>query len=880
MIKAFLLLITFLCSFPVSFAQTLIRGKVVDAASKHPIGNANVLLKEKGSPAVKGYTLSDDKGNYKLAYKGLSDSLLITVTGFNLREELRMVRNKSQQLDFFVENKDIELKEVIVKAPKIRPSGDTLNYNVGQFVGKEDRSIGDVLRKMPGIEVKADGTILYQNRPISKFYIENLDMLQGRYGIATNNIEAKDVAAVQVMEHHQPIKALIGKEFVDEAALNLKLKESVKGIFLAKAQLGVGAKPLLLSNELLGMYFSRTMQNLSMYKGDNSGRDVATELKYLYAVGANSMNANGILNIISPVTPQITQQRSLFNDTHLGTFNNLKKFNDSYTLTTHIGYMYDRPEKKGYSLSEYYLGGDSVVSIAETMKTGSYKNKFNTELFLTSNTDNYYFNNELKLNGEWDRDNGYVNTNGERIVQSLNHPDYSVTNDLDLLKTKGKNVFRLKSFIGYKDITQTLEVTPLLFKDIFQLGSLDGRMRQKFDFSTFYTRNSVSGATKGRFSFDYKAEFNASFQRLTSGLEAWDGSMTYTRDSLYNAIRRNYLEGILSVVNSYDLTPTMNIRFHLPLRYVFLHRDSGQEQEKDKHFFYVDPFLNLSWQISARLSATIMYAYEHQLGKIEESYTQPIMTNYRSLLKNDGLLEKIRNHNVSGFLSYKNPFTTFFGSLTLFYNHTHSNLLGDYRYNGILTRRSSVAKPNGRDDLSANFRVGKEIDVISSKLSLGVSYYQNKSQQLSQGEIANFNSRRISFSPDIRVNFGEFANFHYQFDYSLGKNKIDVSDLPLPAIKTWSQKAELNLFPVKNMVTSLCFDHFYNNTVAKGSRTMWFGDIGIKYRLKKVEFMLDWTNIFNTDRYTSVSYKEIGKYFYSYELRPREILFRIRFSIL
>ena len=81
-------------------------------------------------------------------------------------------------------------------------------------------------------------------------------------------------------------------------------------------------------------------------------------------------------------------------------------------------------------------------------------------------------------------------------------------------------------------------------------------------------------------------------------------------------------------------------------------------------------------------------------------------------------------------------------------------------------------------------------------------------------------------------------------------------------------------------MTSFRFDYFYNNAVEGGSRTMWFGDIGIKYRLKKIEFLLDWTNIFDTDRYSTASYKETGKYFYSYELRPREILFRIRFNIL
>lgn len=94
-----------------------------------------------------------------------------------------------------------------------------------------DRSIGDVLKKLPGVQVLSSGQILYQNKAISKFYVEGLDLLKGKYGIATQNIEAKNVASVQVLENHQPIKALKDMEIPEEAAINLKLKQSALGAF-------------------------------------------------------------------------------------------------------------------------------------------------------------------------------------------------------------------------------------------------------------------------------------------------------------------------------------------------------------------------------------------------------------------------------------------------------------------------------------------------------------------------------------------------------------------------------------------------------------------------------------------------------------------------
>lgn len=74
---------------------------------------------------------------------------------------------------------------------------------------------------MPGIEVARGGKIYYNNRPIDRFYIEGMDLMGGRYGVAVDNVRAKDVATVEVLENHQPIKALAGIDFSPDAAINL-----------------------------------------------------------------------------------------------------------------------------------------------------------------------------------------------------------------------------------------------------------------------------------------------------------------------------------------------------------------------------------------------------------------------------------------------------------------------------------------------------------------------------------------------------------------------------------------------------------------------------------------------------------------------------------
>ena len=120
-----------------------------------------------------------------------------------------------------MEEGSFQLQEITVKADRIRESGDTITYNVGSFAQKQDRSIGDVLKRMPGIDVAKNGKIQYQGIDINKFYIEGNDLLGGKYGIATNGIAYDDIGAVEVMENHQPMQVLRGLSFSDQAAINL-----------------------------------------------------------------------------------------------------------------------------------------------------------------------------------------------------------------------------------------------------------------------------------------------------------------------------------------------------------------------------------------------------------------------------------------------------------------------------------------------------------------------------------------------------------------------------------------------------------------------------------------------------------------------------------
>lgn len=222
--------------------QVELRGKVVDAETDEPI--IGCIVKCKGA-----FTSTDKEGRFKIIPKAGADSVSFRFMGY---ESLSL----PVSADFScvrLNQKDTRLNDVIVEAPDIYAKGDTLVFNVAKYANAKDNAIIDVIKRLPGIKVEDDGTIKYQGKPINKFYLDGNDFIGGQYGLATNNISHKDVASVEVMENHQPVKALEGIEFPEEAGINLKLKEDARSRWVGVAQAAAGVQPFLYDGSLYTM---------------------------------------------------------------------------------------------------------------------------------------------------------------------------------------------------------------------------------------------------------------------------------------------------------------------------------------------------------------------------------------------------------------------------------------------------------------------------------------------------------------------------------------------------------------------------------------------------------------------------------------------------
>ncbi|MDR1743417.1 MAG: carboxypeptidase-like regulatory domain-containing protein [Dysgonamonadaceae bacterium] len=855
-----------------SFSQQEINGRVLYMQTRKPVVSASVTLHPVGSKSILAYTVTAKDGSFTLKHGHLPDSVTLTVSAMTIERQSKTLKSNAEAVELLVAEKAMELEEVVVKAPKIRQTGDTLNYSVSSFTDETDRNIGDVLKKLPGVQVLSSGQILYQNKAISRFYIEGLDLLKGKYSLATQNVDASKVATVQIWENHQPIKALKDMDIPETAAINLKLKDAAIGAFFATAQAGAGLPPVLLSNEAVGMRFTRSQQNMLVYKGDDTGRDISRELTAHYNTLGDSQT--NFLSVIAPSAPSIKEQHFLFNDAHIASLNDLRSLKKDLTLTSGINFMYDRQKSSSLSKQEIFPNQSDTIRIQEDMDARLLKRELDGSFVLEENTDTRFLNNTLRFKGSWNTKNSGVTTD-EPITQYLKQPSFHIANEFEYILRKNDKRNSVKARVEYISQQHSLRVSPMLFED---LQNDDSLARQEVSLDRFSAEASLSrNKNIKRISIGYTTR--VSFNRYLMESNLYPGfDSRPPADSVQNRLCRSETRFIVSPSISYLTPSAFYASLSFPINYLVLNRnDKVRDIKQNEGHLLFFPFFVTQYPFNSRICFSSNLSFSNDIASVNEDYLGYILTSYRSMNRNDGLLPENRRTSAIANLSYKNPNTTLFMYLQLGYDILWQNMLYGVNYNGILSSRTNILHPNTSHNYRIGYSLGKSIDAINSEVKITGGYLRSTAIAMNQGQISDYSSDLYSLSSNITTNISRKVIFKHEASYQQIHSKI--RDNKMSPVNYFSQDISTALTPLKKLTFTLSFNHYFNDMIESSARSSWFGNVRAKYRMKNVDLMLDWTNIFNTKRFVTASYSDISSYYAEYSLRPAEILLRLRFKI-
>lgn len=842
-------------------AQINVTGTIIDKESDEPLAGASVIIKD-ASGKIKKYAISNRDGGFAIS--------LPVLTGYRLEATMMSFSKKSIPLDSIsfpiiieLEPGTTVLKEVTVKADRIKEQGDTIIYNVGTFAQEQDRSIGDVLKRMPGINVDNSGKIQYQGEDINKFYIEGSDLLGGKYGIATNGINHDDVGAVEVMENHQPMQVLSGISFSDKAAINLKLKNKAKAAWSFHGDAGGGYSwqpdGAIWTGELFAMVVTPNFQNITTFKTNNIGEDLSAQATDFFA-SRRETNLSRYVGVSLPSVPNLSRKRTLFNRSALVSSNNLWKLNHG-ELKAQIDYTFNRIASDAANITTYFLNDGNRI-VTENRNGVDRSRSLSGKVIYELNQKTAFINNTLKTNIDWD-DMSLGVTGSLPNDQTVSLPDYYVSNDFKLIKrfndSSKTHLITFTSKNEWESMPQTLSV--LMNEDA---------MHQHVKDHAFYTHESVAYAFSfNKFTVSLEGGVKGYWRSMKSGMSHIT-NLPGQSELLTNVINTNYFTIFATPKIEYWLK-RVNFTLNAPVSYAHYTFNKALANRNEAYF---SPSLSINWKPNNRVSLGVRGGSGRapmNLSLIQPGY---VMTSYRSFRQGVDDFYNSTSQSISANIAYKHARRGFFANALVLQSWSHmpytlaQQLFGDY-----VVYSYSPAKSDGQSFLASG-SIGKTLNFMRGSANISGAFNRYESHLLSENK--SVNSIGTSWSLGARINGSPLSwlSFDYRFDWA--SSRITMNQTKASWLGKFENELMLNVMPHKKWEWHISGEHYSNEISADKFKNVLLLDTKLIFKLsKRLELSGSLNNILNKRTYNYTTYNQLTSFESQRWLRGRELLISI-----
>lgn len=837
-----------LLSNVVLFAQTF-TGKVKGKDGEPLVGASVVALTEVNSTIA--YCMTSEKGTYRLVVPEEKHPSSVVVSYMGYQKKTIPFSELKDGMTITLTQGSFALKEVKVKAQRIQSKGDTLTYSVAGFKQGQDRSIADVISKMPGLEVKTDGTVEYQGKAINKFYIEGLDMMGSGYGVANNNISADKVQSVQILENHQAVKSLRGVSFSDQAALNLVLKDDAKAVWTGTADVGLGyGDDLLYDCRLMGMRFNKKFQTLMMYKNNNIGGRLDNEVLDLAALlKGRTSTESGMLSMMSVGTPDLAEDRYTFNHSHLIAGNWLWKTGKDSELRLQGNGFIDKTDMQSYRSSTYLTLADLPVIIEEQDVTNT-RSQWKGEVNYQYNGTKTYIKNNVRGYMDFNKSVGSMLYNDQRTDMMVKPHKRSLTEDFQLSHTTTNgNVFKVNSYWAYNYLPG-------------QLLTIGG-MTERLNLGFFTTQNDAT----------FKYKIGKHYLNNVVGIDYDHQNIGVQMD---DEVEQSSAYQLLSAYWS----PSMSLLFgkhRLDVESKLSYNHQSYRQSKSNHL-WVDPSLSWNWKASVVSEFSANVSYRNTPVKGMSIYNTPIFTNYRNTRTNRGETDVQHTLLVTAGYKYSNPVAGVFFNIRPMFNRTSGNILYQSNLKDNIYTLTATDKEYDLQTLGLSGRVSKTFGWAKTLVALSASH-----------QVTDYSLLVSDVVDDARMN-----NTNIGFDYSLrplrqlsieGNSNVTLykqQNLTQPELSAgnttdWQHSLDLHIFPTAKWMLSVKNELFHTNE--EGVDVNYFLDLALSYKAKRWELSLMANNIIGTSQFER---RILGNTVESYSvtrLRPREFMVKYSFDL-
>ena len=855
--KRLLYIILYIALAATASAQVKVTGRVIDLQNK-PV--SDVIVKVVNGSKTLAFTSTNAKGEYALELKSATSgevSLQFTHISYEKESERLTLKERLTKVDMVLTPKEVSLKEVTVKPDPLRQRGDTLSYNLASFLKKGDVTLEDGLKNLPGISISDNGAISYMGKGISYFYIGGLDMLGGRYNLATKNIPAEYATQVDIMKHHKHRK-IDADEESDAVAINIKLSKKAQFKPFGQPEFGVGMREdkVLYAAGATGMMFTDNFQLLASAKYSNSGNFGLYDM-------VNHSGGDTFGSLATDKLPAWGQAgssvgESVYRTNGYGSLNAIQKIDSVRLVRINADYTYERMNSSASSEAYYFAGGENIY-ISESVSPLAKAHRPMFSVKFENNASNHYFSDTFSAKAQFLTNESPTQTltGGDNdIVLNSQHRDATSINLHNNFWGTIRMGKKKLSFTSNVDFIRTPEVL-MLMNDISQRGQS----------TQLNTRHSTSLQVKlgSKWKIDMPIDLTANYNFIETELVKPGFADQSQRMSGWKLVPSVNPSTSWTSANK-KLYSSMGLNMKI-LNLNYLSKYDNKRTTVSEVF--AEPHVSLRYTFNATSELNFSSGFSNAAGDIMDLLTTPVQTSYRSTSAASGVIAKSQSWSTDLRYTKQVPFSYFTFSANASYSQGKRNVLSSRTVSQTATESTSIFRDSHSRSASGGINASKNILSIFTKLSANANVSWGSSEYMMQNSLVTSYHTGYSVRLQADVTPVPWLETNIRGDY--GKNFMRT---------TSSRQSSDNLrctgsvavFPIPAIeIRSTC--NYMHNMVEPGKyKDASMLSASVQYKTKWAVWKLTGENLLDVRQYTLTSFMDTDRFVHTTNLVGRTVM--------
>jgi hypothetical protein len=915
------IVLSFLLSFfacPALIAQKpaeTVKGMLLDTAAGQPIADATVFIMFTKDSGRAGASRSDTTGHFEIDRLVAGDyTIHISHLGFkSVTNAISLSGGQVFNMGNIILEKSLSSLDTltVVSQVPIELKGDTTQFNAGAFTTLPNANAEDLLKKLPGVEVDAEGSVKAQGEEVTKIYVDGKEFFGKDPKMALKNISAEMIQSVQVYDDmSDQAKFTRIDDGSRSKTINIVLKKNRRKGYFGRAVAGLGNDERY-QTSLTANRFNEKRRISVVVSSNNINKPLASANDIVTRMGGFSGGARNNAKTVTGA-PAATGS-GLTTASALG-INYVDKIGKRVDITASYNYSEssNRREQTGYRESTFFNDSSATETSSSIALNSDRNHQVNLRLEYYIDTMNsilYTPNISFQHSDNSSNSSASVTAitasnkylaNSKFSTYSSARNGVSINNEL-LYRRKFKKTGR--SFtLGYSNAVDKSDgsgtsISPIVFYRAD--GSIATTIDQNFESlqKTSSRGNVITSSFTEMFGKNKVLELNYAYtnRHSISDKDAFDYNTNSKQFDIINSQQTNYFETDF-IAHRYG----GNFRF-LMKKYSFQFGTSVQSSVTDSRsirgiyqspgkdsVIYTKQFAtnlfptaNFMYNFSKKTNLRIYYKGRTNQPAINQLQDVPDLTNLLRIRVGDPALKQEFTHNVDISFKTLNPLNYRYFNVSVngsktshkIVNSTDSLTATTLKNLGLadslLRPGVQIIKPvnlNGNYNLSSNITVGIPFKKMKgSSVNFSNVLNVNRSQSMLYKQLNVTNTFTISQSAGLvldvknKFNFGLKAKVSYsQARYSIAGGKNNTSYL----IQTYS--TDVNYYITKSFILSTDFDYVsYTGQSAGFNRRipLWNASIAKQiFKKKNGEFKFSVNDLLNQSQNISRSQGE--NYYY------------------